>query len=107
MEVRGRNGKWLGTGCRGAVQVVGVDIISQFSPGIAQVQGGVNAFVVIDVIDCCAHYKGVRGKNSSGSGRRPVNGEERANSGELAADFFFLNVEEARDVLNYLLIGES
>jgi len=27
MEVRGRNGKWLGTGNRGAVRVVGVGIV--------------------------------------------------------------------------------
>ena len=27
--------------------------------------------------------------------------------GELAADFFFLNVEKASDVLNHLLMGPS
>jgi len=34
MEVRGRNGKWLGTGNRRAVQVVGVSVALKLGAGI-------------------------------------------------------------------------
>ena len=47
----------------------------------------------------------VRSKYSSGSRRGSVNGKERADSRELAVDFFFLNVEKASDVFNHLLVG--
>jgi len=109
MEVRGRNGKWFGTGNRGAVRVVGVDVICQFSPGIPQIGGGVDAFVVIDIIKCRAkvgHHKCVGGENRGRNGRGSIDGKEGADSREVAADFFFLNVEETRDVLNHLLVGE-
>jgi len=36
-----------------------------------------------------------------------VNGKKGVDGRELAADFFFLDVEEASDVLNHLLVGES
>ena len=68
-----------------------------------------DAFVVVDVIECCAqvsHHECVGGENRGGNRRRSVNGEEGANGGELVVDFFFLNIEETSDVLDYLFVGE-
>jgi len=47
VEVRGRNGKWLGARNGGIVQVVGVDIVLQFSTGVPQIGRGMNAFIVM------------------------------------------------------------
>ena len=69
-----------------------------------------NAFIVVDIVKRCAevgHHERVGGKNGSRSGRGSVNGKEGANCGELAANFFFLNVEETSDVLNHLLMGKG
>jgi len=69
-----------------------------------------DAFIVVDVVKRCArvsHHKCVGGENRGRNGRGPVNREERANSGELVADFFFLNVEEVGDVFDHLFMGES
>ena len=54
MKIRGRNGKWLGTGNRRAVQVVRVDIVFQFSARVSQVGRGVDAFIVVNVVECHA-----------------------------------------------------
>ena len=54
-----------------------------------------------------SHHKCVGGENGGRSGRRSINGKERADSRELAMDFFFLNVEEVGDVLDHLFMGES
>ena len=69
-----------------------------------------NAFIVVDIIECCAcmsQYECVRSEDRSRNGRGSVNGKEGANSGELAVDFFFLNVEETSDVLDHLFMGVS
>ena len=69
-----------------------------------------DAFVVIDVIEHCAlvsHHECVGGENRGRNGRGSVNGKEGVNSGELAADFFFLNVEEASNVLDHLFVGKG
>jgi len=110
MEMRGRNGKWFGAGNRGTVWVVGVDIVFQFSPRVSQVGRGVDAFVVINVIEGCtqvSHHKCVGGENRGRSRRRSVNGEKGADCGEVTADFFFLDIEEASNVLNHLFVRES
>jgi len=52
------------------------------------------------------HHKRVGGKNRGRSGQGSIDGEERVNSGELAADFFFLDIEETSDVLDHLFMGE-
>jgi len=109
MEVRGRNRKWLRTGNRRAVRVVGVSVVGQFCPRVTQVGGGVNAFVVVDIIERCAqmsHHERVGGENGSRSGGRSIDREERVDYRELVVDFFFLNVEEASDVLDHLFVGE-
>jgi len=53
------------------------------------------------------HHKCVGGENRGRNGRGSVNGKEGADCGELAANFFFLNVEELSDVYDHLLVGES
>ena len=108
--MRGRNGKWFRTRDRGAVRIGGVNIVHEFCPRVRSGWRGVNAFIVIDVVKHCAevgHHEHVRGENRSRSGRGSVNGKEGANCGELAANFFFLNVEETSDVLDHLLVRES
>ena len=110
MKVRGRNGKWLGTRDWGTVGISQVDVVPQFGAGVSQVGRGVDTFIVIDIVERCAevsHHERVRGKNRSRSGRGSVNGKEGVNSGELAVDFFFLDVEEVSDVLNHLLVRKS
>ena len=109
MKVRGRNGKWLGTGNRGVVWVIGVNMVCQFGPGIALVGGGMDVFVILNIIERRAqvgHHECIRSEDRSRSGRGLVNRKEGTNGGELAVDFFFLNVEETSDVLNHLLMGE-
>jgi len=69
-----------------------------------------DTFIIVDVVKCRAqvsHHKCLWGKNRGRSGRGSVNRKEGVNHEELAADFFFLNVEETSDVLNHLLMGES
>jgi len=52
MEVGGRNKKWLGTRDRRTVGVVGFNILFKFSAGVPQCGRGMDAFIVIDVIEC-------------------------------------------------------
>ena len=92
MEVRGWNGKWLGAGDRRTVGVVRFDVVFELSSGVGK---------------CGGRHVCVGGKHGSGSGRGSVNGKEGTDSGELAADFLFLNVEEMSDMLNHLLVGEN
>ena len=69
-----------------------------------------NAFVVIVIIKHRAevgHHECIRGKNRGRNRRGSVDGKEGANSRELAADFFFLDVEKASNVLDHLFVGES
>ena len=110
MKVRGRNGKWLGTGNRGAVQKTGVSIVSKLSPRIRQGGGRNDALVVVDIVEYCtgiSQHKCVGGKNRGRSGRGSIYGKERMDGGKLAADFLFLNVEETSNMLDHLLMGES
>jgi len=70
----------------------------------------VDTFVVVDVVECRAwvsHHECVQGENRSRNGRGSVNGKEGADSRELAADFFFLDVEEASNVLDHLFVGKG
>jgi len=92
MEMRGRNGKWLRTGDRRAVGKVGFIVVFKFRTRIEEYGGG---------------HVSVGCQYSSRSGRGPVNRKEGANGGELATDFFFLDVEETSNVLDHLFIGES
>jgi len=110
MEVRGRNGKWLGTGNGRTVRVVGVVVVYQLSPQVRRGWGGMDAFVVVDVVERrveVGHHEYIGGKNRGRSRRGSINRKEGADCGELTANFFFLNVEELSDVYNYLLVGES
>ena len=69
-----------------------------------------NAFVVINVVECRAqlsHHKRVGGENRGRNGRGSIDGKEGADSRELVADFFFLNIEKAGDVFDHLLVRES
>ena len=78
MEVRGRNGKWFRAGNGGTIWIVGVDAAFQFSTGVPQIGRGINAFVVVDVVERhtqVAYYKCVWGKNGGRNGRGSVNGE--------------------------------
>jgi len=105
MEMRGRNRKWLGT-----VWVVGVDVVFKFGARVSQIGRGVDAFIVIDIIEChtwISCHQRVRSENGGRNGRGCVNGEKGMDCGELMADFFFLDIEEASDVLDHLLMRES
>jgi len=53
-----------------------------------------------------SHHECVRSENGSRSGRGSIDGEKRTDCRELAADFFFLNVEKASDMLDHLFMGE-
>ena len=110
MEMRGRNGKWLGARNVRAVGVSWVNMIRKFRSRVCSRWRGLNAFIVADVIEHCAevsHHQHVRSENGGRDGRGSVNWEEGANCGELAADFFFLDVEKMSDVLNHLLVGKG
>jgi len=111
MEMRGRNRKWLGTGNRRrAVGVGWVNIVHEFCPRVCSRWRGMNAFVIIDIIEHCVkvgHHECVGGENRGGSRRGSVDRKERAGCGELAANFFFLNVEEASNMLDHLFVRES
>ena len=91
MKMRGRNRKWLRTGSWGTVREVGVIVVFEFSPRVGERRD----------------YRSVRGENGNGSRRGSVNGEEQVVGRELAANFFFLNIEEAGDVFNHLFMGKS
>ena len=107
MKVRGRNGKWLGTGDQRAVREVGLVILFKLHARVGECGGKGNAVIVIDVDELGAQHERIgsedRGRNRRGS----VNRKKGADSGKLVADFFFLNIEELSDVLNHLLMGES
>ena len=92
MEVRGRNGKWLGAGNRRTVGNIGLIVLLKLHARIEECGGG----------HVCIGYK-----YSNRSRRGPVNGKEGADGRELAADFFFLNVEEAGDVFDHLFMGQD
>jgi len=109
MEVRGRNGKWLGTQNGRTVGVSWVDIVCKFCPRIRSWWRGMDAFVIINIVERCAeigHHKHVGGEDRGRSGRGSINGKEQADGRKLAADFCFLDIEEASDVLDHLLVGE-
>ena len=77
MEVRGRNGKWFGTGDQRTVRKVGFDIVFELGPRICQGREGVNPFVVVNVIECHTHvcqHECIRSENGSRSRRGSVNG---------------------------------
>ena len=110
MAMRGRNGKWLGTGNGGTVGKGWVIVLFEFCPRVEECRRGVTTFVVINIIELCAHvsqHECVWSKDRSRSGRGPVNGKKGADCGELAVDFFLFNIEKASNMLNYLFIGES
>jgi len=54
-----------------------------------------------------SQHECIGGENGGRSGGGSVNGKEGADSGELTANFFFLDVEEASNMLDHLLVGES
>ena len=91
MKMRGRTGKWLGAGDWGTVRKAGVVVVFKFGPGVRE----------------CGDYVNIRGKNGNRSWRGSVDGKEGAIGGELAANFFFLNVEEASNVFDHLLVGKG
>ena len=93
MEVRGRNRKWFGARNGGTVRIIGFDVLLKLCSRIGKYSGG-------------RHVR-VGGKYGSGSGRGSVDGKERADSRELVANFFFLDVEEASNVLDHLLMEKS
>jgi len=69
-----------------------------------------NAFVVVNVVECRAqlgHHKHVGGKNGGRNGRGSIDGKEGVDSRELVADFFFFDIEETSDMLDHLFMGES
>ena len=110
MKVRGRNRKWLGAGNRRTVRVGWVNIVRKFCPRIHGGWRGMDAFIVIDVIERHAkvgHHKCVGGKNRGRNRRGSVDGKEGADCGELVADFFFLDIEESSDVFNHLFVREG
>jgi len=70
----------------------------------------VDAFVIVDIVELCAHvshHKCIGSEDGGRNGRGSVNRQERTNCRKLAVDFFFLNVEEAGDVFDHLLVRES
>ena len=91
MEVRGRNRKWFGTGSWGAIGKVRVVVVFEFSSRVGE------------------HGKHVSIGSEDGdwSRRGSVDRKEGAIRGELAADFFFLNVEETSNVFYHLFVGKS
>ena len=69
-----------------------------------------DAFIVVDIIKRRAqvgHHDRIRSENRGRHRRGSIDRKEGVDSGELVADFFFLYIEEASDVLNHLLMGES
>ena len=91
MKMRGRNGKWLGAGDWGTVREAGVVVVFKFGSGVGE----------------CRDHVSIWGQNSNRSWRGSVDGKERAIGGELAADFFFLNIEEASNVFDHLFVGKG
>jgi len=110
MEVRGRNGKWLRAGNGGTVRVGWVNIVREFCSRICGRRRGMDAFVIIDVIERHAemgHHECVRGENRGRNGRGLVNRKEGVDCGELAANFFFFDIEKLGDVYDHLFMGEG
>ena len=91
MEMRGRNGKWLRAGSQGTVGEARVIVMFKFSPRVEK----------------CGDHCGIGSKDMSRSGRRSIDGKEGVIGGKLAANFFFLDVEEMSNMLDHLLVGES
>ena len=88
--MRGRNRKWLGTGSWGTVGEVQVIVVFELSSRVGE----------------CRDHSSVGSENSNRSQRGSVNRKERAVGGKLAANFFFLNVEETSNVFDHLLMGK-
>jgi len=110
MKMRGRNRKWLRAGNRRTVWVVRVDVVFQFSAGVPHVGGGVDTFVVINVVERrtqVSHHGCVRSKYRGRSRRGSVNGKEGVDSRELAVDFFFLDIEEVGNVFDHLFVRKG
>jgi len=110
MKVRGRNGKWLGARNGGTIGIGWVNVVCQFGPRIPHVRRSMDAFIVVNIVECCAevgHHECVGSENRGRNRRGPVNGKEGADCGELVVDFFFLNVEELHDVHDHLFMRES
>jgi len=105
MEVRGRNRKWLGAWDRRTVRKVGLVIVLEFCARVRECSGKGGAFIVVNVVELSTQHEHVRGKYSSRSRRGSVNWEEGMDSRELVMDLFFLNIEEASNVLDHLLVG--
>ena len=108
--MRGRNRKWFGTWDGRTVGIDWVDVSFKFCSGVRQCRRQNDAFVVVDIIECCtgvSYRECIGGENRGGSRRGSVNRKEGANCGKLVADFFFLNVEEMSDVVDHLLMRES
>jgi len=99
MEVWGRNGKWLRTRDQGAIRKGRVIVLFEFHARIEECGRKGDAFMVVGVDKLIAYHQCIGGKDGCGSRRRPVNGKEEANGGKLVADFFFLDVEKASNVL--------
>ena len=102
MEVRGRNRKWLR-----AVGKVGVIVLFKFCARVGECGREGDTLVVVSVVELVAYHKRLRCQYGGRSRRRSVDGKKGADSGELAADFFFLDVEKTSDVLNHLFVGVS
>ena len=107
MKVRGSNGKWLWAGNWRTVGEIGLVVMLKFHTGIGEHGRKGNALIVIDVVELSAQHECVGGKYSSGSRRGSVNRKEGVDGRELVMDFFFLNVEEASNVLDHLFVGEG
>jgi len=110
MEVRGRNREWLGARNGRTVRVSWVIIVRKFCPRVCGGRRGMDAFVIVGIVEHRAgvsHHECVGGENRGRSRRGLVNGKEGVDCGELAVDFFFLNVEELSDVYDHLFMGEG
>ena len=92
MEVRRGNWKWLGARNRRAVGDVKLVVLLKFCARVEK---------------CGGRHVSVGSKYGCRGRRGPIDGEKRTVGGELMANFFFLNVEEASDMLNHLLMGVS
>ena len=85
MEMGGRNGKWLGTG--------------RWTVGVGRVN---------DVYEFVTRVGGKCVRDGDVTVRRgDVDRKQGVIERELAANFFFLNVEEASDVFNHLFVGKG
>ena len=72
MEMRGRNRKWFRTGDWRTVGVSWVNVVFKFCSRVLQCRGGMNTFIIVDIIERCTYmsqHEHVRSKNGSRSGR--------------------------------------